>query len=72
METKLIAVGPYHVERLPGRVPLIYVPAVVCPHCGATRHETTASHRESDGSRLARKRCKACGGSFAILEENPE
>lgn len=55
---------------------IVFVPAVACPHCHATRLITVRSDRGGDGSVSRKSICRRCSMRFVVViepaEENSE
>lgn len=51
---------------------IVFVPRIVCPHCGAPRPITVRSDKGGDGSISRKSICRGCSQRFVVVLEPPE
>jgi len=52
--------------------PVIIVPRVSCPFCGAEGYDKTRTLNGGDGSLTKLCTCRGCGAHYKICEETPD
>lgn len=50
--------------------PYVFVEAIACPYCGATRPITIRSESGGDGSIMRKSVCRRCSKRFRVVIEN--
>lgn len=50
--------------------PVVSLPRVLCPHCGAEGHKPHKTLANGDGTATLKCVCRTCGGLFKIVRES--